>query len=266
MGTPKISIDPISKEDAVNNIIASIALQEAGLARLLDAEAEKIQKILSDGDATTDQIIEVNNSVGNVVAGASTIEEAMAQKLSTAFTGIVGPEGPTGATGLNGVTGATGLNGVTGATGVTGPTGISEPKAYGGRYNSDYQSFSLNPDEPKIIELPPTMPSLGVTYTPANSITINQDGDYEISYIVDAYGEAGGDRAAFVVAVRSDGNEIPELALNKAMGPEDNFDTVFSGTSIVSLQDGDVLDLTIRTSSEATATVDRAQLTVKQLK
>jgi hypothetical protein len=148
MGIPVIHLNDIDRDDAVNNVLASIALQEAGLAHVLNAEGEKIQKILAMDEASVTQILDINDSVGSIIASAKEIEKSLLEKLAIGYTGVVGATGPTGDTGpaVNGesayglwleqgntggtaaflasLIGPTGETGPTGPTGHTGPTGI----------------------------------------------------------------------------------------------------------------------------------------------
>jgi hypothetical protein len=110
---PEININPVDKDQAINNLIAAIALQETGLSHILNAEGEKIQKIISMEDVSADQILAVNDSINRVMQNASALENALASNLSIAFTGMKGLDGATGATGLNGRNGIDGADGAT---------------------------------------------------------------------------------------------------------------------------------------------------------
>lgn len=64
---PKIpDIQPIidiDREDVINLLLISIALEELGLAHIINAEGEKLQRVVKDEDATIDQLLEVNRAV-----------------------------------------------------------------------------------------------------------------------------------------------------------------------------------------------------------
>lgn len=126
---------PITREDAVNQILASIALEELGLSHILNAEGEKLQYILgtlpglSGPPATIQDVLDANESVRSMLDTTAQNQLFFKAKLQAALgssemrgatgaTGAVGPTGPAG-----GPTGATGATGPTGATGATGPTG-----------------------------------------------------------------------------------------------------------------------------------------------
>jgi len=67
--TPTITIN---RDDAINLLLASIALEELGLAHIINAEAEKIQYVLGTlpgltPAATLGQILAVNESVQDML-------------------------------------------------------------------------------------------------------------------------------------------------------------------------------------------------------
>jgi len=124
MSMPSINIEPIDINNAINNAIASIALVEAGASHIMNAEGEKLEKMveLVENDPTipVSQITLTNESVGGTVTAIGELEASLAKKLQT-LTGVnngsPGPPGPTG---------PTGPPGPTGPTGDTGPTGPAE--------------------------------------------------------------------------------------------------------------------------------------------
>jgi RNA processing factor Prp31 len=87
MSMPVIEINDIDRNQALINIVASIALEEAALSHILNAEGEKIQaaiELLGGKAETADdiqQLTEINESVGSVVDGASKIESTLKEKL-----------------------------------------------------------------------------------------------------------------------------------------------------------------------------------------
>jgi hypothetical protein len=149
MGMPVIDINPIDRDNAINNIIASIALQEAGLSHILNAEGEKIEKMAATTGITPEQLLAANASVGTLLGNAQEYENRLADKLSVAYTGIAGAAGPTGATGDMGITGASAYDiwlqagntgseasftaGLQGPTGATGEAGAAGPTGDDGR-------------------------------------------------------------------------------------------------------------------------------------
>jgi len=127
---PSIS-PPISREDAINQILASIAMEELGLSHVINAEGEKLQYILgtipglSGPPATVTDVLEVNESVRDVLNSTVQTQMFLNAKLQNALSSSVlpGPTGPTGPTGPAG--GPTGPTGATGEVGPTGPTGAT---------------------------------------------------------------------------------------------------------------------------------------------
>ncbi|TQR46202.1 exosporium glycoprotein BclB-related protein [Paenibacillus popilliae] len=135
--TPIISV---TRDDAINLLLSSIALEELGLSHIINAEGEKIQFALgtlpgvTSPPATISDILLVNQSVRNTIQDLTKKEFLLQNKLDSILstpisvgpTGPTGPTGPsTGVTGTTGATGATGAAGVTGATGATGGAGVT---------------------------------------------------------------------------------------------------------------------------------------------
>jgi len=140
--TPQISI---TRDDAINLLLISMAMEELSLSHLVNAEAEKIQYVLGtlpglEAPATISDVLQTNASVRNVLAATIQkeliIEDKLEQVLNAAAapqmgaTGATGPTGPTGlsptgATGSTGAAGSTGATGETGSAGALGPTGAT---------------------------------------------------------------------------------------------------------------------------------------------
>lgn len=64
----------------INDIIESIALEEAGIAHILNAEGEKIQKALA-GDISFEEILMLNRAVSCVIADITNLEIALSNKI-----------------------------------------------------------------------------------------------------------------------------------------------------------------------------------------
>ncbi|EEM56519.1 MULTISPECIES: hypothetical protein [Bacillus cereus group] len=135
--TPTITL---TREESINLLLASIALEELGLAHIINAEAEKIQVALGTIPGlspfpTLSQILAINTSVNTTLQNVTKKEMLLQSKLENILQApsITGPTGPTGLPGpAGGPTGPTGATGATGAspTGPTGPTGIISSSAY----------------------------------------------------------------------------------------------------------------------------------------
>ncbi|WHY39850.1 BclA C-terminal domain-containing protein [Bacillus velezensis] len=132
--TPVVTL---SRDDTINLLLSSIAMEELGMAHILNAEGEKIQYALGTIPGLTGppsslaDILNLNESVRDTLDSLMKQELLLGSKLDSISniptlagpTGATGPTGPTGAVGPTGSTGATGGTGPTGSTGVTGDTG-----------------------------------------------------------------------------------------------------------------------------------------------
>ena len=98
---------PIQREDAVNQILSSIAMEELGLSHILNAEGEKLQYILgtipglSGPTATVSDVLAANESVRGLLETAVQNQIFLKSKMQGALTAspMQGPTGPTGPTG-----------------------------------------------------------------------------------------------------------------------------------------------------------------------
>lgn len=77
---PKIECTNIDKCCAAASLIQSIALEEAAISHILNAEGEKIQKALSLS-CNTKELIEVNKSVEDVVDKITALKVILKSKL-----------------------------------------------------------------------------------------------------------------------------------------------------------------------------------------
>lgn len=136
---------PITREDALNQLISSIASEELGMSHILNAEGEKLQYILgtipglTGGPATYDQVLDANTSISDLLNSSMELTYLLNSKLNLAMNApsLLGPTGPTGAAGADGTfegatgptgpTGPNGANGTAGTNGATGPTGAFAP-------------------------------------------------------------------------------------------------------------------------------------------
>ena len=186
---------PIKREDAVNQILSSIAMEELGMSHILNAEGEKLQYILgtlpglSGPAATVKDVLNANESVKELLETATQNQLLLKSKMQCALdttpaqgpagpaglTGPTGPAGPTGATGPTGSAGATGAAGETGATGPTGPAGATGaagpagptgPTGPAGRYSPGMDG-PTGPAGPT----GPTGPNVTATHTFASNYT-----------------------------------------------------------------------------------------------
>jgi hypothetical protein len=139
----------LPRECAVDQILASIAMEELGLSHIINAEGEKIQFAVGTLDgvtgpgATIDDVLDINDSVNQTLSSVAQNQMFLRSKMMSALgasdlrgatgaTGVTGaagdpngPAGPAGARGAPGITGATGSQGVTGPAGAGGSPGAA---------------------------------------------------------------------------------------------------------------------------------------------
>lgn len=81
MSMPVIIPGTITREDAIGDIIESIAMEESGLSHILNAESEKIMAIVNNPSVTADQLMAVNRSVKATINAITRLEATMQAKL-----------------------------------------------------------------------------------------------------------------------------------------------------------------------------------------
>lgn len=120
--TPVVTL---SRDDTINLLLSSIAMEELGMAHILNAEGKKIQYALGTIPGLTGppsslaDILNLNESVRDTLDSLMKQELLLGSKLDS-ISNIPTLAGPTGATGPTGPAGATGPTGPTGPTGATG--------------------------------------------------------------------------------------------------------------------------------------------------
>jgi len=135
--TPIISL---TRDEVVNLILSSIAMQELGLGHIINAEAEKIQYVLgtlSGGGGnpapTFREIKELNCSVKEILGEVMKTEFILQNKMDSlrsfvsACEGAAGPPGPAGPVGPAGPPGPAGPVGPAGPAGSAAPSGPADP-------------------------------------------------------------------------------------------------------------------------------------------
>lgn len=73
--------NPISTCQAVTDLIESIALEETALSHILNAEGEKIQAALAMQCIDLNKLLEVNDSVTDMVHAVANLELVLKDKL-----------------------------------------------------------------------------------------------------------------------------------------------------------------------------------------
>lgn len=72
---------PHPRSQAITDLFESVALQQAALSHILNAEGEKLQKILSFEDLRAETILQTNQSVESMVNAVAGLETVLKQKL-----------------------------------------------------------------------------------------------------------------------------------------------------------------------------------------
>lgn len=89
MSFPQLPTMDISKDQAINVILASIGFEELALAHIINAEAEKIQSVLgtlvgqSVKNPTVSELERIDRSVGRVLRNVIKKEMLLQFKLET---------------------------------------------------------------------------------------------------------------------------------------------------------------------------------------
>lgn len=81
MSMPKIECSHIDKCCAASSLLQSIALEEAAISHILNAEGEKLQKAISLPECSHDDLLEINKSVEDMVDKITTLEIVLKSKL-----------------------------------------------------------------------------------------------------------------------------------------------------------------------------------------
>lgn len=68
-------------EDTIGCILESIALEEAGLAHIINAEGEKIQRVVNDNNMSIDDLITINESVNDTLKDIFKVQSLLQFKL-----------------------------------------------------------------------------------------------------------------------------------------------------------------------------------------
>lgn len=80
MSMPIIKCSGVKRDESITDIIESIALEETALSHILNAEGEKIQKILESKNEN--EIIKVNESVQSTINSITRLEMILHDKLA----------------------------------------------------------------------------------------------------------------------------------------------------------------------------------------
>ena len=75
------NLDHLTKEQAINSILTSIAMEEAALSHIINAEGEKIQFALAHKNTDIDKVIAINESVSSLLEKVFDLQLVLKSKL-----------------------------------------------------------------------------------------------------------------------------------------------------------------------------------------
>lgn len=81
MSMPVITPSTTTRDQAITDIIESVALQETGLSHIINAEGEKIQKIVATA-TSAQELLDVNKSVEKMLGAVAQLEMILHAKLA----------------------------------------------------------------------------------------------------------------------------------------------------------------------------------------
>ncbi|MEG0842026.1 MAG: hypothetical protein RSF69_05785 [Erysipelotrichaceae bacterium] len=82
MSMPVIKPGSITRGESIGDILESIANQESGISHILNAESEKLNKIIQSPNVSAEQLLAANKSVKNTVDSIINLELNLKNKLS----------------------------------------------------------------------------------------------------------------------------------------------------------------------------------------
>ena len=101
MSLPDFIIEPENLEDAVMQILASIAMEEIGFSHILNSEGEKIQYMIGTLDnsqnqaanpgarPTVSELLDINDSVANLLQTVSINQLHLFNKMNVALNAYI---------------------------------------------------------------------------------------------------------------------------------------------------------------------------------
>lgn len=136
-----------------------------------------------------------------------------------------------------------------GVVGPQGPAGTSYSDTYGRKYDTSTDTINVVVGTASVIPLATVGPSNNVTTSTTDVLTIVEAGTYEISYSFRGSSSVNGD---VTVEVTQNTNPISNTSIIKSVTANQESD--FIGSSIVALNVGDQIGLSIESSVAATVT------------
>ena len=91
MSMPAFVETTIGREEAVNQILASIAMEELALSHILNAEGEKIQHVLGTltgqtvSTATVQDLLDIDASVVTMLSSVRDTQSQLMEKMTAAL-------------------------------------------------------------------------------------------------------------------------------------------------------------------------------------
>lgn len=81
MSMPIITPGTGTRDQAITDLIESVALQETALSHILNAEGEKMQAIIGMEGITSNELLELNQSVQQMINAVTRLEMMFQAKL-----------------------------------------------------------------------------------------------------------------------------------------------------------------------------------------
>jgi hypothetical protein len=81
MSMPFIKSSHTKRRQAITDIIESIALEECAISHILNAEGEKLQRVVTFESLCVDDIVTVNESLCDLIKNICGLENAFKEKL-----------------------------------------------------------------------------------------------------------------------------------------------------------------------------------------
>ncbi|WP_312611631.1 BclA C-terminal domain-containing protein [Oscillibacter sp.] len=187
MSLPQFPSNPgLTRQDAINQGISSIASEELALSHIINAEGEKIQYAIGSipglpESSTIAEVSEVNKSAINMLGTVLENQIVLTGKLTQALQapvilGPTGPDGPTGPTGPDtgptGPAGPVGIAGPVGPEGLPGPVGALGPTGPTGPAGNAGATGITGPAGPPAPTLPPSVTAGFAANTAGGLITV----------------------------------------------------------------------------------------------
>ena len=81
MSMPYIKSSSTSRNQAVTDVIESIALEECAISHILNAEGEGLQRVLTFPNLCVEDVVCINNSIIDIIKNVACLEAELKGKL-----------------------------------------------------------------------------------------------------------------------------------------------------------------------------------------